>query len=165
MAGTADDGWLQMLRMHRHDMLNGLQLVSGYLQLDKPERALQSLERMANWLRTVSWIQAATESTEWTAWFQASHVTPHVLLRNRPEVTALSQQQDMSLAAAWRWLEEIAALHGILEIGLDAVGKTEENGSIIELTVDAGETVADWWSERPGLATIKWSQIDRQVEQ
>lgn len=38
---------LQLLRRQRHSFLNHLQVISGWLQLEKPERARQYLENVA----------------------------------------------------------------------------------------------------------------------
>lgn len=157
MTESGSDRWPELLRLHRHDLLNGLQLVSGYLQLNKPERALQSVDRMARWLRTISWIQAVADSAAVDGWFKASHIAPHVLLHERPHDVAYTSELDDALSHAWRWLEEMAALYGISEMRLTVVGKTNKGQSGIEMMVETGEEEPSWWSSRPDLVLIQWT--------
>lgn len=49
-----DDALVDMFRHHRHDVLNELQLVRAYLQMDKPDKALSIVDRAATWLQSLS---------------------------------------------------------------------------------------------------------------
>lgn len=157
MTEHGSDSWSALLRLHRHDLLNGLQLVTGYLQLNKPERALRSVDRMAAWLRSISWIHAVTEDTAYDGWFKVSHTAPHVLLQERPSDLTYTRTIDESLSSAWQWLEEICALHGIMEMGLVVVGKTMLGQPGANVIVENDEEVPEWWDSRPQLERIEWT--------
>lgn len=58
-------------RIHRHDVLNSLQLVRAYIQLDRVDRALSAVTDLSAWLQSLSLAQAvfaeSAESLLWTA--------------------------------------------------------------------------------------------------
>lgn len=46
-----------VFRRHRHDVLNELQLVRGYLQMGRQEEAVRVIDRTASWLQSLTYWQ------------------------------------------------------------------------------------------------------------
>lgn len=61
----------ESFRRHRHDVLNALQLVRGYVQMGQTDKAIGVVDRTAAWLQSLSrWHvngQADAEQLMWTA--------------------------------------------------------------------------------------------------
>ena len=52
MALTDAEFRLEALRTHRHDVLNALQLIRAYIQLQRPDAAVKVIDRTATWLQS-----------------------------------------------------------------------------------------------------------------
>ncbi|TDY43370.1 sensor kinase SpoOB-type protein [Alicyclobacillus sacchari] len=66
-------------RTHRHDVLNELQLIRAYLQMERPAQAVAVVDRLSTWLQSLTtWQISAGAFGEQLMWTAA--VCPHVLL-------------------------------------------------------------------------------------
>jgi hypothetical protein len=69
----------------------------------------------------------------------------------------MNEQTDARLAAAWQWLESMASLHGVMEIGIDVMGQDESETAQNVLCVNEVPEMDVWWEERPMLAGVQWT--------
>ncbi|WAH44266.1 Spo0B domain-containing protein [Alicyclobacillus fastidiosus] len=105
-------------RRHRHDVLNELQLIRGYLQLGQMERALGVVDRTAGWLQSLTNWQTSSDSVgEWLMWEAAT--CPNLLLQ-KINVTGEPGAEFLTRFAAWlRRVNDGAAQQGVrLEISV-----------------------------------------------
>jgi hypothetical protein len=100
-----DVKWLESLRRHRHDVLNGLQLVKAYLQLGKSDQALGALDRLAEWLQSIARIQAKGHVPELV---RAAMECPHVRVQSLPEPDGLAPSQVAELCQLLTLSEQFA---------------------------------------------------------
>lgn len=109
MEQDAAAAW-ESFRAHRHEVLNGLQMVKAYLQMGRGEDAHAWVNRLAAWLHSLSLWQARLEAEDhevlWTV-ARCPRVTAVELWPKRK----LARPLAAALADAWRWLDEQAAAH------------------------------------------------------
>ncbi|SIS63628.1 Spo0B domain-containing protein [Alicyclobacillus vulcanalis] len=75
---------LEAFRRHRHDVLNQLQIIRALVQMDRPDRALAAIDRLAEWLQSLGQAQQAVPSgAESMVWTLAC--CPHVMVDLRVE--------------------------------------------------------------------------------
>ncbi|MFB5191115.1 Spo0B domain-containing protein [Alicyclobacillus fastidiosus] len=136
-------------RRHRHDVLNELQLIRGYLQLGQMERALGVVDRTAGWLQSLTnWQTSSASVGERLMWEAAT--CPNLLLRQirfagEPGAELLTQ------FAAWlHGLNDGAAQQGIhLEISVTLTEETvRASGHSRQPFVEDG----DWQKTFPMIA-------------
>ncbi|KPV43237.1 Spo0B domain-containing protein [Alicyclobacillus ferrooxydans] len=154
-------------QLHRHDLQNYMQLVKAYLQLGKPEKALDAANQCAGWLTSLSRLQSQLSEDAggarllWTA-ATCSHL--RVSLLNFSPVLDVSP-----LCEGIAWLEQQAAVHNSKYINAKLThlpsNRTEEplSNPAHPLSDDAetadhakwqilidGPDLDEWWS--PSLA-------------
>ncbi len=101
------DSRLAAFRIHRHDVLNSLQLVKAYIQLNRPERAQASLDHLSQWLKSLGlWQTNISEESEALVW--NASVCPNVHLDQSDSLERLDSAMREELMEAWRWLNEQA---------------------------------------------------------
>lgn len=125
MAQDVETQWLEVYRKHRHDILNGLQLVQGYLQLQRYDAALESVGKLTKWLHSLSLLQSRLDAGD-EELFRVGAVSPHVLLRSLTKGRQLDPSEVAVLAKWWLWLDELAAENGELDVGLEVVAMSDE---------------------------------------
>lgn len=70
----------QAFRRHRHDVLNELQLIRANIQLNRPARAIELVDRTAQWLQSLAvWQNVLTDPEADLLWIAAS--CPRIVLR------------------------------------------------------------------------------------
>jgi hypothetical protein len=77
---------LNAFRKHRHDVMNSLQLVKSYTQIQKPEAALRWLDHLAEWLQMISRCQVQLRGRVETVIWQLAQ-SPHIRLDCRAALT------------------------------------------------------------------------------
>ncbi|MCL6453168.1 MAG: Spo0B domain-containing protein [Alicyclobacillus sp.] len=106
---------LAALRKHRHDVLNELQLIKGNLQLNRVDRAMRVVNRCAEWLASVSELQASVPEA-WQPLVWTAVGCPHLRVRfvrdtrrSAASPEAFATSVVAVAAAALEWLETAAS--------------------------------------------------------
>ncbi|WP_041695250.1 Spo0B domain-containing protein [Alicyclobacillus acidocaldarius] len=70
---------LESFRRHRHDVLNQLQIIRALIQMNRADRAIAAMDRLAEWLQSLGRVQQAVgSSAELVVWTLAA--CPHVVV-------------------------------------------------------------------------------------
>lgn len=119
---------MSLLRWQRHDILNHLQVISGYLQLQKSDRALDYLKEVVAWLEQVGGLMrlqqpelalAGLYKMEQAA---ARGITLTLDVHTLMEQTALDREATLNLwEAAWDLALDLAGEGGTLQVTLTDV--------------------------------------------
>lgn len=139
---------LSAFRGHRHDVLNGMQVVRGYIQLGRTQEAISAIDRLTTWLRSLTLIQSLAATNY--RWLTAASHCPHVILSECFCNETLPDETDCLLADVWSWLNEEMSLIGIREL-ITVVNvppnPPSTNGDELAFWVDiqADSHVAAWW--------------------
>lgn len=111
---TPQDAMEQVLRAHRHDVMNHLQVCKGYLQLGKADRAMEALNRCAEWLQALSrWQEMVGDGDPQLLY--AAYMAPHLQVDCEPansDVRVSEQGSTEGLVRAIQSAETCAAEHG-----------------------------------------------------
>ncbi|MDQ0188328.1 Spo0B domain-containing protein [Alicyclobacillus cycloheptanicus] len=114
-------------RVHRHDVLNYLQLVRAYIQMNRPERALEAVTELTLWLQSLSAAQSAFETIAppllWTA-----AACSHVRLGRAEAAVRWTPVLCELVSSVWRWADEAAAAAGLRGAVLDLVDGLQAMG-------------------------------------
>lgn len=148
----------EAIRMHRHDVLNHLQLVKGYLQLHRPDRALDSLNRLVEWLASLSTLQSqCVESFAKVLW--TALACSHLRVEVHPETTSLPATLQNALSDALIWLEQATVVHNMEKLTVvltvneeGLLGKVSHHGGLENTVPD--ELRVELASTFPG---VRWS--------
>jgi Sensor_kinase_SpoOB-type, alpha-helical domain len=135
---TVDEGEslssAQSFRLHRHDVLNQLQLIRARIQMGQEEKALIVVDRMAGWLQSLStWQSVLPEAAHSLLWCMAacSHVLTEGILANPLSFTA---DVVILLEKVLHRIEEASNLQGIyVRIQLQNKTTSSENTWVITL--------------------------------
>ncbi|GEO25818.1 hypothetical protein AAC03nite_16030 [Alicyclobacillus acidoterrestris] len=119
-------------RRHRHDVLNELQLIRGYLQLGKPERALAVVDRTATWLQSLTRWQSLGDVGKKLVWEAAT--CPHLQLRQLHVDGDLS---DGVLEPFCAWLHKLNDYAAEQGVHLELDGQLHPRGAEIRGYVEA----------------------------
>lgn len=122
---SVDEGAVQMdsfdardaFQKHRHDMLNHLQLVKGYQQLNRPDRAVAAVDACAKWLVSLSVLQTQVPAV-FDALLWAASACPHLVVRAHRldgDAAAGAGIHAAQAATALFWLESAVVEHNIEE--------------------------------------------------
>ena len=151
-------------RRHRHEVLNALQLIKGYIQLGHPDRALHSVDRLAVWLTGLSrWhtVCPAQDSLLWQAAGQSSVALAAVVPDQPPWRCSPGLERD--LLAAWQWLQGQAAELGGSQPWQVTLRAGQRQGEIlegVELDVARTENTGRWWDNlQTNGMTQPWSHV------
>lgn len=128
---------LASFRAHRHDVLNQLQLVRAYVQLNRPEQALRSVDALAGWLTSIGHVQNTTQDPR-LVWMVAK--TPHVTFHGVSELHDVSEEEADKLHSIGEWLESECMIHGFQQ---DVTFVRSEN--ILKVCIRKTEETAPWW--------------------
>lgn len=148
---------------HRHDVMNGLQLVKAYLQLHKPVEAMAAVDRLALWLHSLSELQAHLHEENLNLLWTAAQC-PRVLIHSL-DVLDLSDAVQLELSACLLWLEEQANEQGIHVMKIQLLGRQSLHGCTDEVEVlvhiVATEETAAWWHNitDDGTNLHTWSHV------
>lgn len=120
-----------VFRRHRHDVLNELQLVRGYLQMGQSDKAVAVIDRTAAWIQSLSrWqINGAVNGEQWM-W--GASICPNITLAeidcSVPENLAIDSD------ALTRWLLDTQA-----QLAVDGARTTIR----LRLQADVCEIISD----------------------
>ncbi|MCL6637986.1 MAG: Spo0B domain-containing protein [Alicyclobacillus sp.] len=134
--------WMAV-RAHRHDLLNDLQVVKAYLQMQRTDRAAAAIDRLAARLNGLSHLQATLSPDEhelmWWA-MQCSRVT----LQDWPRGVCVAPGMAAQVGQVLILLDSKAAESGIPLVHL----RVRSVAAGVELTVTSPgrEELADWWN-------------------
>lgn len=118
MSEDETDGPLSAFRHHRHDVVNFLQVMRAYTQLGKVEQALESLDLLAEWLKSLSVLQnSITSENANLVWHAAT--CPHVLLGSAPNLSLGPERTE--LMEIWSWLNASAEELGVRAFYIEIV--------------------------------------------
>jgi hypothetical protein len=142
------DDLISAFRHHRHDVLNGLQLIRGYVQLNRPDDAIRTIDRLAQWIQSLSVVQSLADGH--SPWFSAACQSPHVRL-TQCSLPHMERPEDDLLAEIWAWLEEQMTMHQIHEIlvriGPGTVHLSEAPMRCsVQVELMASPPVLSWWN-------------------
>lgn len=134
-------------RAHRHDVLNELQLIRAYLQMERPAQAVAVVDRLSTWLQSLTtWqINAGTfgEQLMWTA-----AVCPHVLLES---FACHKEPDDKAVEQFGKWLltwNDELSIHG--QRGRMRVS-VDEHGFHVVCSGEGWERFDEWVRIYPAL--------------
>ncbi|MCL6445361.1 MAG: Spo0B domain-containing protein [Alicyclobacillus sp.] len=145
---------LQAFRKHRHDVLNELQVVRGYLQLQRTEAALKVLDRIAGWFQSLTALQLALDVQNHPehaelVWCAAG--LPHVQFRGASDDWLAGDAKVPDLCRCWQWLEESAGMAGLSSVPIYITRAPD--GSQVICQIERTEEIARWWE------TVKDDQV------
>lgn len=87
---------LEEFRQHRHDVLNQLQIVRALIQMNRAERAIAVIDRLAEWLQSLGRVQQAlVPGAEPLVWTLAR--CPHVVV----DEVRIEEAPDQATLARW----------------------------------------------------------------
>ncbi|GMA52367.1 hypothetical protein GCM10025857_37240 [Alicyclobacillus contaminans] len=138
------------LRRHRHDILNDLQLVKAYIQLGKPDRALGAVDKLVNWLQSLSSIHAITPSPLLWTLVQC----PAVRWRFDTPISDWSTEEVGELCDLARTVNEAAQDAGLGVIRVVCTGRQDDRKLQIELHM--GEELRNLWDN---VSTVQRTSI------
>lgn len=154
----------EAFRRHRHDVMNGLQLVKAYMQLNRPGDAMEALNRLADWLSSLSAIQASITGLQacvlWAA-AECPHVWLTSLLGSPPSDVAAEELSD-----CLRWLDEQANAQGIrvmrvqLQTGQTRAEDPISDGLVVH--VEKTKETTAWWHNtgNHGTDLHSWEHVE-----
>jgi hypothetical protein len=151
--------WLGAFRKHRHDVLNELQLVQGYVQLQNYAGSLGAVHRLSTWLASLSELQAQLYEVESQILAVASG-SPHVVFRSCARTRPLLEEEVSAVSNLWNSLEERAA-----ECGEEKVDLTiHQSPPISRVTVYCTQGFRDFVQARHEFpptvfSTIGWELV------
>lgn len=151
-------------RKHRHDVMNGLQLVKAYMQLNKPVEAMSALDRLANWLRSLSVIQAQSMDSN-LLWAAAQ--CPHLCIEG-VQLSALTAPLLQELVACLGCLDACANEQGIRRMSIrlgeieDSVDANQGMVRKISVEIDETEETMAWWNNKPSgdIGVHNWPHVE-----
>ncbi|ACV58826.1 Spo0B domain-containing protein [Alicyclobacillus acidocaldarius] len=138
---------LEAFRRHRHDVLNQLQIVRALIQMNRADRAIAAIDRLAEWLQSLGRVQQAVlPSAELMVWTLAS--CPHVVVADILVEEAPGDDSVEQWTSFLTELEERLALDGRqLRIKLIVNAKT------LRVEWDAHDLeVTDWPARYPRIS-------------
>ncbi|WP_067848232.1 Spo0B domain-containing protein [Alicyclobacillus mali (ex Roth et al. 2021)] len=113
---------LEAFRRHRHDVLNQLQIVRALIQMNRADRAIAAIDRIAAWLQSLGRVQQAVPAgAEAIVWALA--VCPHIVV---DEIDVQGAPHGDALA---EWISCMTELEARLAVNGDSPR--------MKLTVDA----------------------------
>jgi hypothetical protein len=145
--GTVMDILLQnssaaAFRAHRHDVLNALQLIRAYIQLNRPNDALRAVDNLATWLQSIGNLQNQLgDEHEDVLWLFVR--CPHVHIRHMARFPDLCESALSELRALWYWLEEQCSNQGFRRVEVEVHHAAEEG---LEILLDVTEEMDSWWN-------------------
>ncbi|WP_035461986.1 Spo0B domain-containing protein [Alicyclobacillus macrosporangiidus] len=155
---------LAALRAHRHEVMNALQVVKGYLQLKRIDRAQRALDRLSDRLADLSRLQGAVASEEADILWCAIALG-RVRIQRWPTGICRTVVQVRAVCALLQALESCAAACGFDEVRVSAGG---EDRGLLWLRIEPVNGPAgaperqgelDWWhtvqQETAGLG-VRW---------
>ncbi len=102
---------LETFRYHRHDVQNALQLIRGYIQLNRPNQAIEVVDGLSSWLHSLTLI--SNLGPEASPWVNAAAQCPHVVLTELSGGRSASLADYEALADSWRWFDGAATEQAI----------------------------------------------------
>lgn len=147
MSWTTDS--LQTYRRHRHDVMNGLQVVRGYIQLNRPSDAIDAVDRLAAWLKSLTSIQQLVGA--YGGWLSVASETPQVIVDYVSDAVEYTHNHDTQLTAVWHWLDGQCARAGVKVMVVRVLlraGSTEANGvpAWVAVRILGTPAIEDWWA-------------------
>jgi hypothetical protein len=150
--------WSEVFRRHRHDILNGLQLVQGYLQMGRPQQALTALSQLTGWLRTVSLVQMQAGVAERAFLFTVS-TCPAIEAVSLDGLFPMTSDLCRQLCAVWRMLDQAVGESDVRRVRVRVRGDAdgEHPCQTVSLELEAAPGVLEWWHGE-GRAVLAGSQ-------
>lgn len=133
---SKDTDALSAFRHHRHDVMNSLQMIRAYTQLGRMEQAIETVDRLADWLKSLSLWQNSTELEESTLVWHAA-TCPQVKLTSIPSKIRLTPVMGEELMDIWTHLNTAAQELGIrgFEVQLNESGADPLDSPLLKLSV------------------------------
>ncbi|WP_067932989.1 Spo0B domain-containing protein [Alicyclobacillus kakegawensis] len=140
------DGWPDVFRQHRHDVLNGLQLVQGYLQLGKPDRALAALIELSGWLQGVSRAQSVAADSDWEFVFAVA-TCASLELAACERLFPMDEPLLRELSHLWRALQQSLASSSVPRLRVQVYGTAEPGvpSRSADVVLMGDPDVDRWW--------------------
>lgn len=139
MTNPETESIAEQFRQHRHDVLNELQLVRGYIQMGQTERALTIVDRAARWLQSLAMWQSNTgELGEQLMW--VASICPHLVVQ-RVELDVPLTDAETSMLSAWLRQAEI----DVSEVGQRLSLRAHLCATGWEIACDAQPAVLEGW--------------------
>ncbi len=137
--------WPEVFRRHRHDVLNGLQLVQGYLQLGKPERALTALQEVSQWLLGVSLVQTRMKDGDHPFLFAVA-TCPSLTVVCCDHLFPMDDRLCQELTSVWYKLEDALAASNIHRLHIHVQGDATESAfsTRVWLKVEEAPDIHPW---------------------
>ncbi|WP_198849777.1 Spo0B domain-containing protein [Alicyclobacillus sp. SO9] len=153
MSEEKDASWLKSFQKHRHDVLNSLQLVQGYLQLERTGAALTSLHKLSRWLHSLSLLQSHLPESAVTL-FQVAMTCPHVIVEEWCGSTAIDADSIWSMRVLWQRLEDVATELDVAQVMLKIAANSSERHVPIQIRVLWPKGFVDLVQAREGLESL-----------
>ncbi len=143
----------EAFRRHRHDVMNSLQLVKAYIQMEKPDKALHAVNDLANWLQSLSLVQMHSTEPQllWTA-----AQCPRVRFAHVAEDILLRKGESAELCRLLEKLESLAAQCGQATATLSITSPVDRCHPPLHITVSLGEELRDSWNN---VQSEPWSYL------
>lgn len=143
-------------RKHRHDVMNGLQLVKAYIQLNKSDEAVAAVNRLADWFQSLALVQASWQAT-WPELLWTAAQCPHLRITKVSPGIPASPEDAAAMSDCLHWLEDAVSMAGLrtLQIAVDHHPDTHPSPVI---SMENAAEVGTWWQttcEQP--QTLPWS--------
>ncbi|WAH38975.1 Spo0B domain-containing protein [Alicyclobacillus dauci] len=134
-------------RRHRHDVLNELQLVRGYLQMNQPEKAVRVVDRTAEWLQSLTRWQVSLDGVgEELMWVAC--MCPNVVLN---AIKATEVPSPQILHSMKRWLSDVQVFLAEHGLRLHISVRVDTHIYIRIAENDLPVSYADWENDYLGL--------------
>ncbi|CAM3798254.1 Spo0B domain-containing protein [Alicyclobacillus pomorum] len=143
----------EAFRRHRHDVMNSLQLVKAYIQMEKSDKALQAVNDLADWLKSLSLVQMRSTEPQllWTA-----AQCPRVRFAHVPEDVILRQGESAEICRLLEKLESLAAQYGQALVKLSIASPVDRCHLPLHITISLREELRDLWNN---VQSEPWSYL------
>jgi len=135
-------------RIHRHDVLNHLQLVQAYIQLQRLDEAMLSVSALAGWLNSISLWQQIDVLAQ--IMVPVAAVTSHVHLKEHHRLPHVLGVWNEELPNAWKWLDDWIKTQQIKYVNVIITGSVIDSSEtpIICMLIEATERIKVAWQGR-----------------
>jgi len=133
---------LSAFQKHRHDVINGLQLIRAYIQMDRPARALSALDDVSRWIGSLSlWTSIVTNESSQLMWVAAS--CPRILLHSVAPTLRIGSAEAYALASLLQQWDEEASVRGVTCIVVELADPVHSDK--VDVRLHATEEMRIWW--------------------
>ena len=150
---------LAAFRLHRHDVLNDLQLIRAYIQMGRPEQALGAVDHLADWLASLGIVQNMFgDLYNELFWLMATCAYVRIADGVQPLLSGAGRHLE-EFKRVVVWLNQQAQMHGVKLFVVSG-----------EIPNKPSEATGEWEPQSRlrvrgvGMGSLDWSDFTQAVE-